>query len=156
MFGSLNKQEIDDFLRKNIVGRIGCHYDDKTYITPLNYSYDGECIYAISKEGKKLEIMRKNPKVCFEIDSIKDTCNWQSVIIWGTFKELKTEEEKLAGFEVLYKSQLPLISSVITHTSPTWPFIDHDVHKLEGVIFKIVPEEESGRFENCINPPLFF
>ena len=39
-------------------------------------------------EGKKIEMMRKNPEVCFQVDAIADLLNWESVICWGKFEEI--------------------------------------------------------------------
>ena len=39
-----------------------------------------------------LDIMRKNPNVCFEVESMSNMANWQSVILNGTFHELKGNE----------------------------------------------------------------
>ena len=33
--------------------------------------------------------MRANPNVCFEVDAMSNMANWQSVILFGTFHELK-------------------------------------------------------------------
>ncbi len=58
---------------------------------PITFYYDAESNYIISHsgEGMKLELMRNNPQVCFEIDSIRDLNDWDSVVAWGTFVELK-------------------------------------------------------------------
>src|SRR5579884_3829250 len=92
MFGELSQEQIDQVLHAGIVGRIGCHAEGKTYVIPISYVYDGESIYAQSLAGLKLQMMRLNPEVCFEVDQIKNASNWQSVIAWGTFEELKGEE----------------------------------------------------------------
>lgn len=42
----------------------------------------------IQVREKKIEMMRKNPKVCFEVDDIKNIFSWKSVIAWGTFEEI--------------------------------------------------------------------
>jgi nitroimidazol reductase NimA-like FMN-containing flavoprotein (pyridoxamine 5'-phosphate oxidase superfamily) len=83
------------FLQSQIVGRIGCHDGDLVYVVPISYAYDGEYVYFHSYEGKKIDIMRKNPKICFQIDEMKDMANWKSVIAWGEFEELNDYEEKI-------------------------------------------------------------
>jgi len=114
MLGNLNKTQIEELLKTNIIGRIGYHSQEKTYITPISYSYDGENIYCISKEGKKLEIMRANPRVCFEIDTIVNSCNWESVLLWGTFVELKAEEEELLPL-ILYITINHILFQALLH-----------------------------------------
>ncbi len=144
-------------LTKNIIGRLGCHYNGRTYVVPISYAYDGESIYAISREGQKLNMMRKNPKVCFEVDTLKDLANWKSVITWGVFQELKEKEERSKALSFLLNRTLPLVSSVITHVAPTWPFLNkEDLEGIKGVVFKLNLTEKTGRFEDNHNAPKIF
>jgi nitroimidazol reductase NimA-like FMN-containing flavoprotein (pyridoxamine 5'-phosphate oxidase superfamily) len=85
MFGTLENNEIEELLSQQLVGRIGCHAADTTYIVPISYAYDGEYIYGHSFEGMKLNMMRENPKVCFQVDNMHNMANWQSVVAWGEF-----------------------------------------------------------------------
>ena len=68
-----------------MIGRIGCSANGLTYVVPISYAYDNRYIYAHSKEGMKIQMMRLNPMVCFEIDTMDDLENWQSVVVWGRF-----------------------------------------------------------------------
>ncbi|HPH47800.1 MAG TPA: pyridoxamine 5'-phosphate oxidase family protein, partial [Chryseolinea sp.] len=88
MIGTLNKLQIDFLLRSELLGRIGCSADGITYVIPITYVYDGKYILAHTREGTKIEMMRKNANVCFEVDRIQDMANWQSVIIQGKYEEL--------------------------------------------------------------------
>jgi len=44
MFKKLGKTQIEKIISGNIVGRIGCHADGKTYVVPISYAYDGDYI----------------------------------------------------------------------------------------------------------------
>jgi len=35
---------------------------------PVIFGWDGNCIYVYTTEGKKVDMMRENQRVCFEID----------------------------------------------------------------------------------------
>lgn len=109
MIRQLSLTEIDDLLRKQIVGRIGCYYQNEVYIIPMSYAYDAEYFYCHSYEGKKVEMMRKNPKVCFQVDEMKDMGKWESVIVSGDFEELLDEKERNSALKILLKRQLPFI-----------------------------------------------
>lgn len=87
----LGRAEIDAFLEARLVGRIGCHLDGRTYIVPVVYAYDGESFYVCSTEGRKIEMMRANASVCFEVDEYDEagTGSWRSVIAEGVFEELE-------------------------------------------------------------------
>jgi hypothetical protein len=88
MIGELATPHIEELLKSEVMGRIGCHHAGTTYIVPTSYAYDGTYIYVHTHEGMKVEMMRKNPAVCFQVDNMRDMANWQSVIAWGTYEEL--------------------------------------------------------------------
>ena len=148
MLGTLEKNEVEDFLAGQVVGRIGCHADGVTYIVPVSYAYDGIYVYAHSNEGMKTTIMRKNPRICFEVDHMKDMANWKSVISWGLFEELTDMAERNKAIKILSDRILPLVSSETTHLSKHWPFPDKDTSYVTGVVFRIQLTEKTGRFEN--------
>ena len=83
MLRELNDTQIEALLEDQVIGRIGCHSAETMYVVPVNYVYDGTNIYCHSAQGMKIDMMRKNPQVCFEVDKIKDVTNWESVIAWG-------------------------------------------------------------------------
>jgi len=139
--------EIEELLRKETVGRIGCSDGNTVYVVPISYAYDGEYIYCHTHEGLKVAIMRKNPNVCFEVDHLQNMANWQSVIAHGKFEELKEADLLYHALEKLHGRMLPLVSSETTHLSPDWPFPPAGFAKIEGVTFRIRLEQKSGRFE---------
>ena len=153
MFGKLNAEEIEEVLSKQLIGRIGCHADNITYVVPLSYTYDGKFIYARTFEGRKVDLMRKNPHVCFQVDTMDNMANWKSVIVWGVYEELTEEVARREALELLNKRKLPLISSETTHLSPVWPFMPDDIKTIEGLVFRIRVGEKSGRFEKNTYTP---
>jgi nitroimidazol reductase NimA-like FMN-containing flavoprotein (pyridoxamine 5'-phosphate oxidase superfamily) len=148
MLGKLKENQIEDLLKYQVVGRLGCHSDGMTYIVPISYAYDGEYIYGRTTEGMKTSMMRKNPNVCFEVDEMKDMANWKSVIAWGEFEELENEEQRNKALKILMDRELPLVSSETTHLSSHWPFPEKDISTISGVVYRIRLTEKTGRFEN--------
>ena len=71
MLGQLTEKQVEEMLSEQITGRLGCHHRGETYIVPVNYVYKNEFVYAHSGPGKKVDMMRKNPKVCFEVEEIE-------------------------------------------------------------------------------------
>lgn len=149
MLGTLHQEQIDQVLRSEVIGRIGCHTEGRTYVVPVCYVYDGESIYGHSLDGLKLQMMRTNPIVCFEVDHMENMANWRSVIVWGTFEEL-TGDMASHAMRLLLNRLLPL------HTSETSPSLhrmeetgtDHaeTVHRV-GTVYRICLTEKTGRFE---------
>jgi len=90
----LSRHEIDAFLRSQRIARLGCHAGGATYVVPVIYGWDGDAIYAVTMEGRKIEMMRANPRVCVEVDEY-DTDghgSWRSVIADGIYEELSGDE----------------------------------------------------------------
>lgn len=153
--GTLNRKEIDDLLSQQVVGRIACCYNGMIYVVPTSYAYEDGFVYARSFDGMKLDMMRKNPDVCFEVDDIRDMANWSSVIAWGKFEELKNAEREDA-LRILLHRHLPLSSSVTTHLGRAWPFSEYDLEEIAGVVFRIKLTKKTGRFERTsLSDPTF-
>jgi len=155
MFGKLSDEDLETLLQLQLVGRLGCHHKGTTYIVPISYAYDGEYLYARSFEGMKVDMMRKNPTVCFQVDDTKDLSNWQSAVIWGEFEELTGEPERGNALKILTERKLPIVSSETMHLTSQWPFQDTDVSKIPGVVFRIKITEKSGRFEKLTEKNFF-
>ncbi|HLG39851.1 MAG TPA: pyridoxamine 5'-phosphate oxidase family protein [Chitinophagaceae bacterium] len=149
MFGQLNNEEIDELIKSQLVCRIGCHAEGIIYVVPMSYAYDGPYIYGHTYEGKKIEMMRKNPRVCFEVDSTRNLANWQSVIAWGEFEELNEKDDKAKALKILNDRALPFLSSETMHLTPQWPFLS-DINDIPGIFFRILLLEKTGRFEKNV------
>ncbi|MEO8404609.1 MAG: pyridoxamine 5'-phosphate oxidase family protein [Chitinophagaceae bacterium] len=146
MFGKLTTNEVEGLIHEQFIGRVGCHADDTTYVVPISYAYDGEYIYGHTLEGMKINIMRKNPKICFEVDSTTNLSNWQSVIAWGEFEELGAGFERNEALRKLEARKLPMLKSETMKLTPEWPF-PSDVSEIDGIVFRIRLGEKTGRFE---------
>lgn len=92
MILEMSPDEIDEFVLSQKVGRVGCHVDGETYVVPVIFGWDGNCIYVYTTEGKKVDMMRENQRVCFEIDEYLTSGGWRSVIAQGVFEELEGDE----------------------------------------------------------------
>ena len=147
MLGHLNSKQIEHVLQSLIIGRIGCHVDKTTYVVPITYAYDGTYIYGHTEEGLKINMMRKNPMVCFEVDVIENMSNWRSVIAWGKFEELKTPEQRKEGMKILMDKVMPLMTG---ETTISYSMIDSHKKTIEamtGVVYRIELTKKTGRYE---------
>lgn len=90
------------------------------YVVPLSYGYQVEenvltLYFHSAKEGKKIELLRKNGRVCFEMCSEgqlfygKVPCAtgqcFSSVIGYGQASVIEEAEEKCRGLTILYAHQ---------------------------------------------------
>ena len=147
MFGTLTNEEIEDLLKRQFIGRIGCHADNKTYVVPISYAYDGKYIYCHTQEGMKTKMMRQNPNICFEVDTLENMATWKSVIAWGSFEDVINEDERGKALKVLLSRVYPFISTKKMQLGEHWPFAPDNLNEIKGVVFRIELKEKTGRFE---------
>jgi len=148
MLGELNKDQIEDLLTKQTTGRIGCYDDGATYIVPINYVYKDGCIYGHSAIGKKIEMMRNNPQVCFQVDIIKSITDWQSVIAWGQYHEIHDRVELQKTMEDIIQHIMPIITDIDAHPSHGITESESDIGtSIDLILYKICLNKKTGRFE---------
>jgi nitroimidazol reductase NimA-like FMN-containing flavoprotein (pyridoxamine 5'-phosphate oxidase superfamily) len=149
MIGKLTNHQIDEVLSLNVLGRIGCVADGRIYVVPINYAYDGKNIIAHSVKGMKIDMMRKNPNVCFEVDEMKNYTNWKSVIAWGQYQELTEERDRQAAMKLFVDRTMRL---KISETATLPEINENRTHprspgNIKPVIYRIVLVEKTGRYE---------
>ena len=99
---------------------LGLAVDDEPYVVPMNYGYtmeDGKLVMYLHSalQGKKLDMLRANPKVFFALDSGrvpfegKVACqyglSYSSVMGRGVATIVEDVEEKKRAMSVLMKTQ---------------------------------------------------
>ena len=90
----LTPDEIEDFLRAQRIARLGCHAGGETFVVPVIYAYGDGAVVTVTQEGRKVAMLRENPRVCVEVDEY-DTDgrgSWRSVIAYGSAEELAGDE----------------------------------------------------------------
>lgn len=86
---NLTADEAANLLERNQFGHLACHTGEELYVVPITYMFEGGYLYGHAKNGKKIQMMRHNPRVCVQVEEIEDFFHWKSVIAWGRFEELK-------------------------------------------------------------------
>jgi len=109
--GNLRDTDALAILREGTMGRLGCISAGWPYVVPVNYFFDGKDVYIHSAPGKKIDALRANPRACLQVDEIKDSFNWRSVIAYGTFEEVSGEDTRENVLTKLY-SRLPHLTPV--------------------------------------------
>ena len=127
--------ELESILHEARVCRIGLVDGTVPYLVPVCYGYGNQCLYVHSaREGKKLDIIRKNNNVCFEVDidvdvvSADDACKWtvkyRSVIGYGKAYLVDDPTEKVTALNSImehysghdrhdYQEQLVNLAAII-------------------------------------------
>ncbi len=136
MVGLLSQDEIEALLRRRRIGRIGSCVGDRPYVVPVNYAYDGAAVYVVSGPGRKIDAMRGQPQVCFEVEEIDESggaVDWRSVIADGVYTELTDDGERRAA--------LTLLGTICPESPTCMPVIPAGM-----IVFRIDLTEKTGRF----------
>ena len=103
---------LEEILSKQLICRLAMMDGERPYLLPFNYGYrDGYLYIHSAPEGKKIDLLHRNPEVCFEVeDSVEITtgekaCDWstrsRSVVGYGTVEILSDDKSKQQGLEVI-------------------------------------------------------
>jgi len=106
---------IEDIIHKGQVCRLALSENGRPYIVPLCFGYKENNLYFHTAcEGKKLDMLRKNNNVCFEIDidrelvKGKKACNcsmkYRSVIGFGKAEPVEDIELKRRAFNIIMQN----------------------------------------------------
>lgn len=105
-------KKIQRIIETGKICRLGMCYNNIPYVVPLNYGYkDNELYFHSAAEGMKIDFMKKNNTVCFEIEEYvniieaEDACKWTthyaSVIGWGKVQFITESNEKKRALDIL-------------------------------------------------------
>ncbi len=107
-----NESEVKALIKKATVCRLGMISGNNPYIVPLCFGYHDNVLYFHSSlKGKKIDVLQKNPNVCFEFDVItepvesENPCDWsmiyQSVIGFGKAVFIESLDEKHKALKII-------------------------------------------------------
>jgi nitroimidazol reductase NimA-like FMN-containing flavoprotein (pyridoxamine 5'-phosphate oxidase superfamily) len=128
--------------------------EDQPYVVPVTFSYEPDCIYIFSTLGKKIEWMRQNPKVCVQVDEIGNRWKWLSVIVTGTYLELREPQytaqrehalEQLGQYSQYWK--IPLVERRDQPSNPSIElvFFRIDIGSMSGI--RAIPGVDERRLK---------
>ena len=110
----VEKKDIETVIAAARVCRLAMSDNEQPYIVPLCFGYADDVLYIHSAmEGKKLDILKKNNRVCFEIDIDtevkigKTPCEWgmrfRSVIGFGKAHFIDDAESKRSALDTIMR-----------------------------------------------------
>ncbi|HEU4385458.1 MAG TPA: pyridoxamine 5'-phosphate oxidase family protein [Anaeromyxobacteraceae bacterium] len=105
-------------LEEALVCRLAMASGDQPYLVPLNFALDGqELVLHMASEGTKVEMLRRNPRVCFEAEAGVEVipadrpCDvgmrFRSVVGFGEARFVDGEEEKARALQLLAAKYAP-------------------------------------------------
>jgi uncharacterized protein len=150
MIGELTDAQIEQLLHEQVIGRIGCHVAGRTYVVPITYVYDAKTRSIISHTGggQKVQMMRENPRVCFEVEDLRHLPKWKSAIIHGLYEELEGATAE-AALENLHGRLLAGPPSQHDMPDEGAGIFDPEIRDPRvQIVFRITIEEKTGRCQS--------
>lgn len=103
--------EIEQFLTCARIGRLGICMEEGPYVVPVGYAYTkGKIFFHTCNTGLKIQGIKRNPDVCFEVDeALSDASMFKSVIVFGT-AEIIDDKEKMIPYlqKLIDKYRVPV------------------------------------------------
>jgi uncharacterized protein len=141
-----DRAAIDDIIRRCPACHLGLSDEGQPYVVPLCFGYEGETLYFhCASQGLKLDLLRKNPKVCVEfsltegVTEAAQACAWgmtyESVIATGTACFVEDVEEKRQALNLL----------MAQYADPKRSFTFPAMMLKRMVVFKIPIETITGK-----------
>ena len=141
-----DREEIEEIVRRALVCRLGKVDEGRPYVVPLSFgSAEGYLYLHSASAGRKIEVLRRSPEICFEMDvdcevaRAEQACQWgmrfRSVIGFGRAEFLEDAEEKRKGLEV--------IMGHYAESGEIFSFADREVERT--VVIRVKVESMSGK-----------
>ncbi len=143
-------RDVEDIINNSDVCRIAFADNNSPYIVTMNFGYvisPNKLLYFhCANEGKKLEMIRRNNYVCFEMDidhlilKGERSCDWgmkfRSVVGFGKIQIVEELTEKILG-----------MNSIMAHYGGTAPFnFDENIFN-RTTILRLEIAEMSGKMK---------
>jgi nitroimidazol reductase NimA-like FMN-containing flavoprotein (pyridoxamine 5'-phosphate oxidase superfamily) len=150
MLQNLNKIECIKLLGNNYIGHLAYLSREHPMVVPITYYYNkaDHVIICYSVEGNKTRAMRMNKYISFGVDEIASVNHWKSILIVGTFEELKGPDAKYQ----MHKFANGVKNIMLTKEKRKAHFISEFSSKLDShgtpIVFKINILEITGRQRN--------
>jgi nitroimidazol reductase NimA-like FMN-containing flavoprotein (pyridoxamine 5'-phosphate oxidase superfamily) len=139
------RKGIEEIIQRAQVCRLAMAVDDQPYIIPLCFGYrDGQLYFHCAQEGMKLDMVRKNNRVCFECDLDHELvlsgspCEWgmkgRSVVGFGKVSLIEAPEAKREALDV-----------IMEHYGAKGPFSYKEKGFEKALIMKVEIERMTGK-----------
>lgn len=138
-FHVLARDECLALLSRHDVGRIAYAFHDRVDIQPVHYVHSAGFLYGRTAEGAKLETIAHNRWVAFEVDEVRGTFDWVSVVVRGAFYRLD-----LAAVAPKERAVAERAAALLDNVVPNTLALGDPV-PFRTVLFRVHVDEVSGR-----------
>jgi nitroimidazol reductase NimA-like FMN-containing flavoprotein (pyridoxamine 5'-phosphate oxidase superfamily) len=141
----LSRDEIEETITRNRVGRLAFSFHDRVDIQPIHYIYERGWLYGRTSEGEKIYTLKHNQWIAFEIDEVNDLFDWRSIVIHGSFWIIHPQGSPRA--EELWAKAAKLVGQIVPGA-----LTENDPVSFRHTLFRIAVGDAQGR-EASVKPP---
>ena len=141
----LSREEVEETINRNRVGRIAFSFHDRVDIQPIHYIYERGWLYGRTSEGEKIYTLKHNQWIAFEIDEVNDLFEWRSVVVHGSFWIIHPQGSPRA--EELWAKAAKLVAQIVPGA-----LTENDPVSFRHTLFRIAVGDAQGR-EATVKPP---
>jgi nitroimidazol reductase NimA-like FMN-containing flavoprotein (pyridoxamine 5'-phosphate oxidase superfamily) len=139
-----SKDDVEALIQECFACHVAMSDEGEPYVVAMNFGYvDGAFYLHCAREGRKVDMLRRNPRVCVqmhtgdEIVTAEAACGYgtrfRSVVATGTVEFLSDAAEKRAG-----------LNAIMTHyTGREFEFPDPSVDGI--VVLRMRPDSMTGK-----------
>jgi len=139
-----NPEELNEIFREARVCRLAMTDGSVPYIVPLNFGCRDNVLYFhCAGEGKKTDLLRQYPQVCFEVEAGveivtgKEACNWgvtfRSIIGYGRAEFVTDADSKRQALDVI----------MAHYSDGKFDYSDENIQRT--TVFKVVISSMTGK-----------
>ena len=82
----VDRGEIEAILHRADICRLAMADEAGPYVVPLNFGFSDQSLYFHSAhKGRKIDMLKKDPRVCFECDLDVEVVSGEKACDWGTY-----------------------------------------------------------------------
>ncbi len=111
----LDNSEMEEIISRSTVCRLAMTDGDWPYLVPLCFGYrDGSLFFHSAPQGRKVDILKRNPNVCFafdidqEVSAVERACGWsmryRSVVGFGRARIVEERDDKRKALEIIMEN----------------------------------------------------
>jgi nitroimidazol reductase NimA-like FMN-containing flavoprotein (pyridoxamine 5'-phosphate oxidase superfamily) len=136
---ALSREECEQVLARNHVGRLAYAWKSHVDIEPLHYVFDGRWLYGRTSRGTKLIVTGEQWwPVAFEVDEVEGLFQWRSVVVHGGFYAIP--EDGPEWQEAMRNKGVELLRTLLPETLTPDDPVPH-----RKVLFRISLQAVDGR-----------
>jgi nitroimidazol reductase NimA-like FMN-containing flavoprotein (pyridoxamine 5'-phosphate oxidase superfamily) len=140
--------EIEKLIIENFLCRIAFKGEEYPYIAPFQYAFlDGTLYFHFTAYGKKMELLKKEKKVCVEIEQYEPDMNrYMFVTLTGKLSIVKDPNERTKAIKIMRDTGKEKLSEnfLVAHGFPKEENWSSFTPEKPLVISKLVAATKSG------------